>query len=186
VVQGVGESPPSEGQQQGLERGSKQVRRSDHSGLGKMRDQCCRTPHDAFLLGLLFLSLVLSAMGCTQPGNASPPLDDILIKRSGATNTPPSTLVVHPDGSGEIAEVRSYPPGYFDRSQVDHDLAQVENLGLIELRGACIHPASFGGSITVTWRGRTSPDLTCPDQLNSDSARTLSRDVLELDRKAHT
>jgi hypothetical protein len=118
--------------------------------------------------------------------SASPPVpaariptaaDEALIVNSGSTNSAGYRLRVYADGTlalqqGDAALRKHAPPALVKRF-----FADLRAAGALDAlpRAACMHSASFGSSTQIGYRGKMSPDLTCPSR--SPAARALAVDA---------
>ncbi|HLQ27772.1 MAG TPA: glycosyltransferase family 9 protein [Ktedonobacteraceae bacterium] len=96
-----------------------------------------------------------------------------VITNSGSTNAPGSTLAINRDGSGTVTYLKgtqqerfkryvnsTLPAGTFESSQLENILTQIKDVGTIPDRH-CLKSTSFGSTITITYQGKTSGDLSC-------------------------
>ncbi len=93
------------------------------------------------------------------------------ITNSGSTNLPGATLTIKSDGSGALqyekgrgsftrVQDRAFPSGTFDNIRLASLLAEIKDVSLIPDHN-CIKSVSFGSTTTITYKGRTSGDLSC-------------------------
>jgi len=105
-----------------------------------------------------------------------------VITNSGSTNIPGYTFTLHRDGSGSIAYTNRYAQWHFDTYKdrrfatgalairaLEATLIHIGDVSTIPNRG-CMKSVSFGFTLTITYRGKTSGDLTC---LNGSDAQTF-------------
>lgn len=96
-----------------------------------------------------------------------------VITNSGSTNTPSFTLTLYPDGSGTLTYQKDkdaqrfhrfvdkkFPAGTFDSKQFNAILSQINDVSTIPDHG-CMKSVSFGTTTTITYKGKTSGDLSC-------------------------
>ena len=84
----------------------------------------------------------------------------IVIQNSGSTNAPAYTVTVNPDGSGsDTRHDRQYAADTLDYRSLQATLQAVPNW---RFRSHCVKSASFGTTVTITYNGRTSGDISCP------------------------
>ncbi len=100
----------------------------------------------------------------------------IVIKNSGSTNSGGFELTINSDGSGSISlqrqanlflngsnitftESKNFLAKTFDYNSLKNNIESVSN---ITQNGSCAKSVSFGYSETITYKGITSGDLTCP------------------------
>ncbi len=118
------------------------------------------------LMGVVIVGLQTHAESAKKVEN-----DEILITSSGSTNTPGSTLAIHSDGSGSIHYKKGlWPFGRykdttfaahtFDSNQFKAILAEIKGVHSIPNHN-CPKSVSFGVSITITYDGQTSGDISC-------------------------
>ena len=137
---------------------------------------------------MLLLALVLAALPTygplavpsptTPPGMRIPLSDDeALIIRSNSTNTAGYRLRVHTNGlttlqQGDIP-LRKHAPS----ALVKRFFADLQAAGPLDAIPAhpCMKSASFGTTMTIVYRGKTSPDVSCPA-----TAPRLAQDALAL------
>ena len=114
------------------------------------------------------------------------PNDSAVIVNSGSTNTIGYRIEVQSDGTATVAvqQNRTATPGpakafnvpaatakkFFD----DLAAARKGNAAMVP----CMKSASFGSTITVTWQGWKSGDLTCPPK--DDLGQALISDVNQI------
>ncbi len=118
------------------------------------------------LTGIALVSLQTRAESQTNVEN-----DAILITNSGSTNAPGSTLTINPDGSGSIRYAKGHWPfrSYKDRTFPGHTfeinqfkalIAEIKDMRAIPNHG-CPKSISFGSTITITYHGEKSGDISC-------------------------
>lgn len=114
---------------------------------------------------------------------------DILINDSGSTNSCTVSIVIHNDGGGSLAcghapRPHSFHKGFFDRSSLERALAAFPDLSHIRVRSGCMQPISFASHVSVKFRGKESPDLSCVGQGDNVSVQVLAQRVEEAEEKA--
>jgi len=130
----------------------------------------------AILLILLAIITTLSmqamARSTMQASNSANNIVAV-ITNSGSTNTPGFTLTLYTDGSGALTYKqdlnaqrfhryadKKFPPGTFDSNQYTSILTQINDVSAIPDHG-CLKSVSFGTTTTITYKGKTSGDLSC-------------------------
>jgi hypothetical protein len=130
------------------------------------------------LLVLVVAPLAANAL----EGQSGPPLDEthVLIVNSGSTNFQGFSLTLAEDGEAKLKQ---------DNSTFQKDLPQTVTARLFaDLRAAgaldalpqsrCMKSASFGTTTHISYRGKTSPDVSCPSP--NPILRRLAIDVMSL------
>ena len=141
---------------------------------------------------MLFLALLLitlptygplAAPASTAPPGMRVPLaaNEALILRSNSTNTAGYRLRVNANGwttlqQGDIPLRKRVEPRLVSRF-----LADLQAAGPLDKLAVhpCMKSASFGTETVVVYRGKTSPDISCPG-----TARNLEQDALALAQAA--
>ena len=105
--------------------------------------------------------------------------NEALIVNSGSTNTQGYRIFVRSDGSVSLALALgdgAGAPRRVAKTLVTRFLGDLRAAGnLAKLAGRpCVKSVSFGSSTRVSYRGMTSPDLSCPASVR---ARALSIDA---------
>jgi hypothetical protein len=140
------------------------------------------------MLPALVLALALPTYGpVPQPSASAPAVLRIptapnvaLIVNSGSTNTAGYQLTVFEDGTTALVQgdvtLRKRAPAQL----VARFFADVRAAGPLDAipAGMCMKSASFGTTTRVMYRGKTSPDISCPSP--SAQARALAVDVQSL------
>jgi hypothetical protein len=128
---------------------------------------------------LLFALLAASQAGASPAPSAtgSVPADAAVIVNSGSTNTMPWRIVVRPDRSVAVS-VGSAAPSTKQLTAATtatffKDLGATGSFSSLHAE-PCMKSASFGTTTHITYKGSTSPDLSCTF---SDVAGKLSKDV---------
>lgn len=137
---------------------------------------------------LLLVIGILSIRARARSTNQSSDTDGVLlvITNSGSTNTPRVTLTVHKDGRGVVTikgqqTEKIFDKGTFDISRLEHLLTQINDVSTIP-NHACIKSVSFGSTTTITYKGKTSGDLSClsnQDPKPFQDVATLVRNIYE-------
>ncbi len=89
---------------------------------------------------------------------------DAVIRNSGSTNVAGFTIVVHPDFSADVYGGATPRHALLAAAQAKWLFAKLgddEPFSSLE-GGRCMKSASFGTTLTITYRGQTTPDLSCP------------------------
>jgi len=140
------------------------------------------------MLALAFAALLLSQMvppagagaaGTAPPATAASPQveaspGDAVIVRSASTNSAGYTIVVHPDYSADVTIEGATTHAAVPAAQAKWLFEKLAAAGPLEALAArhCMKSVSFGTSLTVSYRGEGSPDLSCG---GGDDARELAR-----------
>ncbi len=135
---------------------------------------------------ILTVAFAIPTYGPMPVPSASPPVpaariptaaDEALIVNSGSTNSAGYRLRVYAGGTTALqqgdAAIRKHVP----LALVKRFFADLRAAGALDAlpRAACMKSASFGSSTHVAYRGKTSPDLSCPSA--SPKARALAVDA---------
>ena len=100
---------------------------------------------------------------------------DAMIRNSGSTNAAGFTIVVHPDATVDMindGELSHATAGHAQVRWLFQKLRAAAPLDAMSA-GRCMKSASFGSSTTITYDGKTSPDLTCGgDAMSRELERT--------------
>jgi predicted GNAT family acetyltransferase len=131
-----------------------------------------------FLLAIPLYGPISQPSPTTPPGMRIPTAaNEALILNSGSTNTAGYRLRVMTDGSttlqqGDIPLQRRVPQylvqRFFADLQASGPLDQIRS-------HICMKSASFGTTMQIVYRGKTSPDIACPG-----TARKLESDALAI------
>ena len=103
-------------------------------------------------------------------------LTPIIIQNSGSTNTLPFNITINTDGSGTLNvnnTTKQFSAGTLNYQGLISDIQAVPSLSFPPQ--GCMKSASFGVTITLSFNGQTSGDLTCPP--SATSYQTLKNDV---------
>lgn len=144
----------------------------DHDSNFKLGEK--RRPSLLLLLAGLVVVLTGIALVSLQTRAESQPKvenDEILIANSGSTNTPSSMLTINPDGGGSIRyekghwpfgsyKDRTFPAHTFEINQFKTLIAEIKDMRAIPNHG-CPKSISFGSTITITYHGEKSGDISC-------------------------
>jgi predicted GNAT family acetyltransferase len=133
----------------------------------------------AMLLGALPLYGPVNQPPAALPAGVKMPTSAnvALIVRSSSTNTAGYRLWVFTDGRTRLEQGSLPLNGHVSKQLVERfftDLAATGPVDGITAR-RCMKSMSFGTSLTIAYRGRVSPDLSCPG-----TARALETDALSL------
>ena len=102
---------------------------------------------------------------------------DAIIRNSGSTNTAGYTIVVHPDATVEMTVDGETTHATAGRAQVSWLFRKLRAAAPLDAMsgGRCMKSASFGSSTTITYDGKTSPDLGCGgDPMSRELGRTAN------------
>jgi hypothetical protein len=137
------------------------------------------------LLSAFLLALMIPTYGpLAEPSPTTPPgmripvsANEALILRSRSTNTAGYRLRVSTDGwttlqQGDVPIKRRVPLRLVQ--QFFADLRAAGPLDRLAVH-PCMKSASFGTEMTIVYRGKTSPDVSCPG-----TARNLAQDAFAL------
>lgn len=105
------------------------------------------------------------------------PADAAIIVNSGSTNTMPWRIVVRPDRSASLSVgMAAASAKQLNAATVATFFKDLGAAGSFTSLHAepCMKSASFGTTTHITYKGSTSPDLSCTF---SDAASKLSKDV---------
>ena len=137
----------------------------------------------------LALAFAIPTYGPMPVPSSSPPVPpariptaagEALIVNSGSTNSAGYRLRVYADGTTALqqgdAAIRKHVP----LALVERFFADLRAAGPLDAlpRTACMKSASFGSSTQVAYRGKTSPDVSCPSA--SPAERALAVDATAL------
>ncbi|MFN2460780.1 MAG: hypothetical protein ABR591_08865 [Candidatus Velthaea sp.] len=106
------------------------------------------------------------------------------IESSGSTNTMGFSIAVRPDGAITVTQPGATRDARVPRVLAERlydDLARIGALDALPA-GACMKSASFGSRLSVEYKGRRTPDLSC---VQNDAERTLSADANAIVNAAH-
>jgi hypothetical protein len=131
----------------------------------------------------LVLALVLTVAPVAAPHLAVPiptSATEALIVNSGSTNTAGYALRVRADGTGTLLQGETSRPVQLSRTLVDRLFADLRAAGPLDVlpHRFCMKSASFGTTTTVAYRGKRSPDLSCPG--GSAAGYALAQDARAL------
>lgn len=145
----------------------------------------------SLLLALLLIIFALYRMENIMPSSSSAANLLAVIKNSGSTNTPETTLVINKDGSGRVDYEKglwnqkfqhytdkSFPPDTFDSQHLASLLARIGDVSTIPNHG-CPKSVSFGTVTTITYQGKTSGDLECLSRKDQPLFLELKQLVLD-------
>ncbi|HZO93974.1 MAG TPA: hypothetical protein VFB22_09380 [Candidatus Baltobacteraceae bacterium] len=136
----------------------------------------------------LALALAVPTYGPVPQASASPPTvlrvptaaNVAMIVNSGSTNTAGYQLTVNEDGTAALVQgdvtLKKQIPALLVRRFFD-DLRAAGPVDALQA-GACMKSASFGTTTRILYRGKTSPDVSCPSP--SAQTRALAVDAHSL------
>jgi hypothetical protein len=106
--------------------------------------------------------------------------DEALIVNSGSTNRAGYRLRVYADGTTALQQGDAALRKHVSLALVKRFFADLRAAGALDVlpRGACMKSASFGSSTTVGYRGKLSPDITCPSASPAERALAVDADAL--------
>lgn len=130
----------------------------------------------------LVLALALTVAPVAGPRSPVPiptTAGEALIVNSGSTNTAGYALRVRTDGTAMLLQGETARGVQLAHDLVDRLFADLRAAGPLDAlpRTFCMKSVSFGTTTTVAYRGRRSPDLSCP-------ARSAAASALALDARA--
>lgn len=116
---------------------------------------------------ILLLLLVVAPLAANalenQPGA---PVDEahVLIVNSGSTNFQGFSLLVSQDGEAKLKQGNSTLQRYLPQIFTTHLFADLRAAGALDAlpRSRCMKSASFSTTTRIFYRGKTSPDVSCP------------------------
>jgi hypothetical protein len=136
------------------------------------------------LLLALILALLPTYGPLAAPSPTTPPgmriptaADEALILRSNSTNTAGYRLRVNTSGWTTLQQGDIPLRKHVSAALVKRFFADLRAAGPLDEIPAhpCMKSASFGTTLTIVYRGKTSPDVSCPA-----TARNLAQDALAL------
>jgi hypothetical protein len=141
------------------------------------------------MLLALVLAFALPTYGPMPVPSATPPVPaqrvptaagEALIVNSGSTNTAGYRLRVYADGTTALQQGDVALRKHVSRTLVAHFFADLRAAGALDAlpRAACMKSASFGSSTYVAYRGKLSPDVTCPSASPAERALAVDADAL--------
>ncbi|HEY6236916.1 MAG TPA: hypothetical protein VIW69_17575 [Candidatus Elarobacter sp.] len=135
---------------------------------------------------ILTVAFAVPTYGPIPMPSGSPPVpaarvptaaDEALIVNSGSTNSAGYRLRVYADGTTALQQGDAAVRKHVSLALVQRffaDLRAAEPLDALP-RAACMKSVSFGTSTQIGYRGKLSPDLSCPSA--SSTARALAVDA---------
>ncbi|MBV9269687.1 MAG: hypothetical protein JO165_01230, partial [Candidatus Eremiobacteraeota bacterium] len=142
-------------------------------------------------ISILIVTGVIAAAVVT-PIVAAALRDGAVVTNSGSTNTPGYIMKIRSDGSGSVLPNRSVQNAMPRRFSIPPALAQsfLTHAGATKLANpaaagatGCMKSASFGYTLTVTYHGWRSRDLTCPG--GGPEAEALLQDIKAIEQAAN-
>jgi hypothetical protein len=106
--------------------------------------------------------------------------DEALIVNSGSTNSAGYRLRVYADGTTALQQGDAAVRKHVSLALVKRFFADLRAAGALDAlpRGGCMKSASFGSSTTVAYRGKLSPDVSCPSASPAERALAVDADAL--------
>ncbi len=106
--------------------------------------------------------------------------DEALIVNSGSTNSAGYRLRVYADGTTALQQGDAAVRKHVSLALVKRFFADLRAAGPLDAlpRAACMKSASFGTSTYAGYRGKLSPDLTCPSASRAERALAVDADAL--------
>lgn len=94
------------------------------------------------------------------------PLDEThaLIVNSGSTNAEGFSLILAEDGEAKLKQGNSTSQKYLPQTVTTRLFADLRAAGALDAlpQSRCMKSASFGTTTRISYRGKTSPDVSCP------------------------
>jgi hypothetical protein len=132
----------------------------------------------------LLFALLAASQGASPAPETSVPSDAAIIVNSGSTNTQGFRIVVRPDRSAIVtigtAQVVKKELTAATTQAFFKDLGAAGSLDKLE-HEPCMKSASFGTTTRVTYKGNTTPDLSCA---SGESASNLNADIAKIRTEA--
>lgn len=100
-----------------------------------------------------------------------------MIRNSGSTNAAGYTILVHPDATVDMTVDGESTHAAVGLAQARWLFLKLRAAGPLDemTGGRCMKSASFGSSTTITYDGKTSPDLSCGgDAMSRELDRTAN------------
>ena len=106
--------------------------------------------------------------------------DEALIVNSGSTNSAGYRLRVYADGTTALQQGDAALRKHVSLALVKRFFADLRAAGPLDAlpRAACMKSASFGTSTQIGYRGKLSPDLSCPSASSTERALAIDADAL--------
>lgn len=134
------------------------------------------------------LLLIVSPLAANAVESQSgTPLDErhLLIVNSGSTNFQGFSLILSEDGAAILKQGNSTFQRYIPQTFTTRLFADLRAAGALDAlpRSRCKKSASFGTTTRIFYRGKASPDVSCPS--SNPLLRSLAIDVMSLLNAAH-
>jgi hypothetical protein len=114
----------------------------------------------------LLLLVVAPLVANAVEGQSGASLDEMhaLIVNSGSTNFQGFTLILGEDGEAELKQGNSTFQKYLPQTFTSRLFADLRAAGALDAlpQSRCMKSASFGTTTRISYRGKTSPDISCP------------------------
>jgi hypothetical protein len=129
------------------------------------------------------LLLVAAALAANAVESQSgPPFDEthLLIVNSGSTNFQGFSLSLSEDGEAKLKQGNSTSRRYLPQTFAARLFADLRAAGALDAlpSSRCMKSASFGATTRILYRGKTSPDISCPSP--NPLLRRLAIDVMSV------
>jgi hypothetical protein len=129
------------------------------------------------------LLLVVAALAANAAeGQSGTSLDEMhaLIVNSGSTNFEGFTLILREDGEAKLEQGNSTFQKYLPQTFTTRLFADLRAAGALDAlpQSQCMKSASFGTTTRISYRGKTSPDISCPS--SNPILGRLAIDVMSL------
>jgi hypothetical protein len=114
----------------------------------------------------LLLLVVAPLAANAAEGQWGTPLDEthVLIVNSGSTNYQGFSLILAEDGEAKLKQGNSTFQRYVPQTFTSRLFADLRAAGALDAlpQNRCMKSASFGTTTRISYRGKTSPDVSCP------------------------
>ena len=138
---------------------------------------------------ILTIAFAVPTYGPMPAPSGSPPVpaariptaaDEALIVNSGSTNSAGYRLRVYADGTAALQQADTAVRKHVALTLVKRFFADLKAAGALDKlpRGSCMKSASFGSATYVAYRGKMSPDLTCPSTSRAERVLAIDADAL--------
>lgn len=130
----------------------------------------------------LLLLVVAPLAANAAEGQSRTPLDEahVAIVNSGSTNVQGFSLILAQDGEAKLEQGNSTLHRYLPQNVTSRLFADLRAAGALDALplSRCMKSASFGTTTRIFYRGKTSPDVSCPSP--NPLLRRLATDVTSL------
>ena len=130
----------------------------------------------------LLLLVVAPLAANAVESQSGTPLDEThaLIVNSGSTNFEGFSLILAEDGEAKLKQGNSTSQKYLPQTFTTRLFADLRAAGALDAlpQSRCMKSASFGTTTRIFYRGKSSPDVSCPSP--NPLLRRLAMDVMSL------